>query len=224
MVRAIHTCRQSESTMNIMPSQFNLLPISNPETIASQSNASDQSLNAGAIKIQPLLPEPRDFKPTAKNSREFRNALGCFATGVTLVTVADEGVPLGITVNSFASVSLDPALVLWSPAKSSARFTRFESAQHYAIHVLSRTQAELATEFAKNAQSFDHCNWHWSEHNVPLIDNCVARFECERVVSHDGGDHAIVVGQVLRAANFGGDPLVFVGGQFGRFVEANPQV
>jgi len=159
-----------------------------------------------------------EFVPSAENAKQFRNALGCFGTGVTIVTAADGNIALGITVNSFASVSLDPALVLWSPAKASFRFSKFESAQHYAIHVLDESQADLAAEFARQAQSFEHCAWHWSDAGVPLIENCVARFECERISSHDGGDHAIVVGKVLRAANFGGEPLMFVGGQFGRFI------
>lgn len=158
------------------------------------------------------------FVPTAENARELRNALGQFGTGVTIVTTSDDTTPLGITVNSFASVSLNPALVLWSPAKSSYRFAHFESAPHYAIHVLDHSQADLASQFARDAKSFDHCDWHWSEHGVPLIDDTVARFECERMSSHDGGDHAIVVGRVQRAVNFGGNPLMFVGGEFGKFI------
>ncbi len=162
-----------------------------------------------------------EFVPNADNSRDFRNALGCFGTGVTIVTAADGDTPYGITVNSFASVSLNPALVLWSPAKSSERFVTFESASHYAIHVLDHAQSELASQFARSSRDFNHCEWNWSDNGVPLIDGTVARFECERVSSHDGGDHAIVVGRVTRAANFGGDPLMFVGGQFGRFVGAH---
>lgn len=162
--------------------------------------------------------ESIEFVPGADNLRQFRNALGCFGTGVTIVTSADGKSPLGITVNSFASVSLDPALVLWSPARSSSRFAQFESARHYAIHVLDHSQAALAAAFARDAQSFEHCDWRWSDNGVPLIENSVARFECERISSHDGGDHAIVVGKVLRAANFGGEPLMFYGGQYGRFI------
>lgn len=169
-------------------------------------------------QISAMNDESTEFVPDAGNSRQFRNALGCFGTGVTIVTTAYGGTPLGITVNSFASVSLDPALVLWSPAKQSYRFAQFESAQHYAIHVLDQSQADLSARFARDAQSFDQCAWRWSDNKVPLIENCVARFECQRMSSHDGGDHAIVVGKVLRAANFGGEPLMFFGGQYGRFV------
>jgi len=181
-------------------------------------------MNCSQVNCCQVLPRTCDdsaeFVPTVDNSREFRNALGQFGTGVTIVTTADKDAPFGITVNSFASVSLDPALVLWSPAKSSYRFNLFESAQHYAIHVLDHSQAELASQFARNARSFEHCDWHWSDNGVPLIDNTVARFECQQISSHDGGDHAIVVGKVLRAANFGGNPLMFVGGEFGTFVGA----
>lgn len=164
---------------------------------------------------------PQEFTPTPETSREFRSALGQFGTGVTIVTAVDaEGTPIGITVNSFASVSLNPALVLWSPAKASKRFHSFESASNYAIHVLDQSQTELASRFARNAYCFDQCTWRWSEDGVPLLEKAAARFECERVSSHDGGDHAIVVGRVIRAANFGGDPLMFVGGEFGRFISA----
>ena len=164
--------------------------------------------------------KPLEFIPGSGNSREFRNALGQFGTGVTIVTTSSEQGPIGITVNSFASVSLDPALVLWSPAKRSRNFSIFESAPHYVIHVLSHAQAELASKFARDPQSFNHCDWHLGENNNPLIENTVARFECERMHSHDGGDHAIVVGRVLRAANYGGEPLMFVGGEYGRFTGA----
>jgi len=170
------------------------------------------------LNMRPAMnDESIEFVPGSQNQREFRNALGCFGTGVTIVTTADAQTPLGITVNSFASVSLDPALVLWSPARSSSRFVHFETAKHYAIHVLDHSQASLAAAFARDAMSFEQCEWRWSDHGVPLIENSVARFECEKISSHDGGDHAIVVGKVLKAANFGGEPFMFFGGQFGRF-------
>lgn len=157
------------------------------------------------------------FEPNSDNKRDLRNALGLFGTGVTIVTTAVDGKPVGITVNSFTSVSLDPALVLWAPAKASQRFATFEAAPHYAIHVLEHSQTDLAYLFARDAEDFGTCNWQWNEHGVPVIDKAVARFECERLSSHDGGDHAIVVGRVLQATNFGGEPLMFVNGEFGRF-------
>lgn len=164
--------------------------------------------------------QPLAFTPCPGNSREYRNALGQFGTGVTIVTTSTYEGPIGITVNSFASVSLDPALVLWSPAKGSRYFTTFESARHYAIHVLDHAQEDLAARFARDAHSFNYCEWHTGDNGNPLIEHTVARFECERLHSHDGGDHAIVVGRVLKAANFGGEPLMFVGGEFGRFTGA----
>lgn len=174
---------------------------------------------SGLNLMQAIPNDSIEFTPNAENSRQFRDALGCFGTGVTIVTTSDNNTPLGITVNSFASVSLDPALVLWSPAKASSRFVQFESATHYVIHVLDQSQSSIANAFAKNAQSFDECEWRWSDNGVPLIENVMARFECKRVASHDGGDHAIVVGQVERAANFGGEPLLFCGGRYGSFNE-----
>jgi len=145
------------------------------------------------------------FTPSAENSRDFRNALGRFGTGVTIVTTSDGDKPLGITVNSFSSVSLDPALVLWSVAKTSYRYDHFKSASHYAIHVLDHKQADLAMQFAKDAQSFSECDWLLSDAGVPLIEHCNARFECQRVSVHDGGDHSIVVGKVVHALDNGGD-------------------
>jgi flavin reductase (DIM6/NTAB) family NADH-FMN oxidoreductase RutF len=158
-----------------------------------------------------------EFVPTPETKRDFRKALGQFGTGVTIVTTANAGKPIGITVNSFTSVSLDPALVLWAPAKASLRFPTFEAAPHYAIHVLEQSQTDLAYQFSREADNFSNCDWQWNENGVPVINKAVARFECERLSSHDGGDHAIVLGRVLRAINFGGDPLMFVSGEFGRF-------
>ncbi|MEP0565440.1 MAG: flavin reductase family protein, partial [Paracoccaceae bacterium] len=88
------------------------------------------------------------FRPDADDPKAFRNALGSFATGVTIVTCNSTHGPLGITANSFASVSLDPPLVLWSPARASKRFAAFETAEHFAIHVLSEDQKDFCNVFA----------------------------------------------------------------------------
>ncbi|MCL4105231.1 UNVERIFIED_CONTAM: hypothetical protein GTU68_055362 [Idotea baltica] len=127
---------------------------------------------------------------------------------------------MGMTANSFASVSLDPALVLWSPAKSSARFAIFAAAKHYAIHVMREDQLALAGMFAKNGQSFDHCDWAISDNGTPLLQDCLARFECVSEAQHDAGDHVILVGRVQRARLCDGNPLLFAGGKYGRFNEA----
>ncbi|WP_114285390.1 flavin reductase family protein [Candidatus Halocynthiibacter alkanivorans] len=158
---------------------------------------------------------PVAFAPEPSNTRQLRDAFGRFATGVTVVTAASADGPVGIAANSFSSISLDPALVLWAPAKTSRRFPYFEAAEHYAIHVLSAEQAELCQGFAQNAHAFDSIPHTVNEHGVPLIDDCLARFECTKTASYDGGDHLIVVGEVDRAEMRDGDALTFYSGKYG---------
>ncbi len=148
------------------------------------------------------------------SKRDLRDALGRFATGVTVVTTMTAQGPLGITANSFASVSLAPPLVLWSPARHSRRFPAFESASHFAVHVLSVDQRPLAEAFARPGDG-----WPGPEHaqgigDVPLLGGCTARFECRHESAHDGGDHLIVVGEVLRLTEADLPPLVFHRGRY----------
>jgi flavin reductase (DIM6/NTAB) family NADH-FMN oxidoreductase RutF len=147
--------------------------------------------------------------------RELRNALGCFATGVTVVTTMTDRGPIGITANSFASVSLDPPLVLWSPARRSSRFPAFEVATHFAIHVLAEDQRALADDFARSASPFDARPWTPGRGGAPLLDGCAARFECAHAAGYDGGDHLIVVGEVLAFTHSDARPLIFHRGGYG---------
>lgn len=151
------------------------------------------------------------------NPRAFRDALGRFATGVTLVTCTTSAGPMGFLANSFAAVSLDPALVLWSPAKSSSRFAHFAQAQHYAIHVLDAAHADWLPRFGREGAGFHGLSHEMSSEGVPVIHGALARFDCVQHATHDGGDHLIVVGRVLRAAYREGEPLVFSQGAYGRF-------
>jgi flavin reductase (DIM6/NTAB) family NADH-FMN oxidoreductase RutF len=155
--------------------------------------------------------------PGPDSERQFRDALGRFATGVTLVTCDSDIGPLGITANSFASLSLAPPLVLWSPARSSRRFHAFTAARHFAIHILRDDQLDLARAFTHHGQAWDHVDWRASPDGVPLIDDVLARFDCRLHAIHDGGDHAIVVGEVTAATMGEGTPLVFAGGGYGGF-------
>lgn len=157
------------------------------------------------------------FKPGPDTVRLFRDALGRFATGVTVVTCPSDLGPLGITANSFASLSLSPPLVLWSPARASRRFQAFIDAPHYAIHVLSKAQHDLCDRFATQGHDFSGLDWTENAQSVPLFPNCLARFECRRHATHDGGDHAIVVGHVDAAEIGKGEPLLFAGGRYGGF-------
>ncbi|SNX67574.1 flavin reductase (DIM6/NTAB) family NADH-FMN oxidoreductase RutF [Cereibacter ovatus] len=165
------------------------------------------------------MPDEAAFAPDA-DSRAFREALGRFATGVTVVTVLTDDGPAGMTANSFASVSLDPPLVLWSPARSSSRFDWFAGAAHFTIHVLDADQQDLAARFTRGGAGFDGLAYRANPEGVPLLPTPLARFDCSRHAIHDGGDHAIVVGRVLRATMRQGDPLLFAQGRFGRFQPA----
>lgn len=145
---------------------------------------------------------------------ELRRTLGAYATGVTLVTTLTERGPLGITANSFASVSLDPPLVLWSPARKSKRFPAFEAASHFAIHILAADQRWIAERFAREGDNFDGLPTEPGLGDAPLIDGCAARLECAHSARHDGGDHLIVVGEVQRHQAWDRPPLVFCNGAF----------
>lgn len=165
------------------------------------------------------LHRPETFAPDAETQKDFRNALGRFGTGVTVITcMTDEG-PLGITANSFASLSLDPPLVLWSPGKFSRRYGAFTAARHFAIHVAGADQLPLCEGFAKDADFFHSVDWEENAQGVPVLDGWLARFECDKVAQHDGGDHAIVVGHVTRVQTRPGAPLVFFEGRYGSFEE-----
>lgn len=160
------------------------------------------------------------FVPGPDTARDFRDALGRFATGVTVVTCRDaDDRPLGITANSFASLSLDPPLVLWSPARASRRFKAFEAAEHFAIHVLSEPQFALCRQFALDGHDFSGLDWHENPEGVPVIDSSLAHFECQRHAIHEGGDHAIIVGRVSAASMTDDAPLIFAKGSYGRFTD-----
>lgn len=153
------------------------------------------------------------FDP-ADDPRGFRDALGSFATGVTVVTTASDDGPVGITANSFASVSLDPPLVLWSPAKDSKRFRYFAEAKRFAIHVLDGHQQQVCNGFTRDKAAFDGLDWVTGADGVPHIRGCLARFECALEAQHDAGDHLIIVGRVERVAFRPGIPLLFQAGRF----------
>ena len=157
------------------------------------------------------------FVPGADNHRAFRNALGSFTTGVTVVTAMTAEGPIGMTVNSFASVSLDPPLVLWSPAKSSSRYGAFTGARHFAIHVLGADQDHLSAAFTRGGNGFGGIEVRFNDEGVPVLPGTLARFECVEQAQHDAGDHTIIIGRVLRVAHRQGEPLCFSGGRFGRF-------
>ncbi|MCR8725054.1 flavin reductase family protein [Frigidibacter sp. SLM-1] len=157
------------------------------------------------------------FTPGPETVHDFRHALGRFATGVTVVTAQGAKGPVGITANSFASVSLDPPLVLWSPARASRRFEVFAGAAGYAIHILDAEQADLCRHFVRHGHAPEGMVWGKGEGGLPVLPDCLARFDCRAEAAHDGGDHLILVGRVTRAVVREGAPLVFLGGHYGSF-------
>lgn len=160
----------------------------------------------------------KSFTPGPEHAGELRAALGQFTTGVCVVTCATDAGPLGMTVNSFTSVSLNPPLLLWCPAKVSLRHDAFVAAQSFAIHILSDTQRPLAEAFARDGDVFTLCDWTLGGHDVPLIQDTTARFECTLENTIDAGDHTVVLGQVSRVTTSDTTPLAFGRGQFGQFV------
>ncbi len=157
------------------------------------------------------------FVPGESDARQLRSALGAFTTGVAVVTVMGADGPTGITINSFASVSLTPPLVLWSIDRASARHGLFTGAEHSVIHILDAEQDDIMRRFTRGGAGFQDLDWSLNAQNAPVIHNTLARFECTRASQHDEGDHTILIARVLRAAHREGEPLCFSRGAFGRF-------
>jgi flavin reductase (DIM6/NTAB) family NADH-FMN oxidoreductase RutF len=151
------------------------------------------------------------------SSRELRDALGRFATGVCLVTAIDgEGRALAITVNSFASVSLEPPLILWSVQKDSDLYEVFAFAEHFAIGVLSEAQEAHSTAYSlKDGHHLDAGHFTLGENGAPLITGALVNFECGLERALDGGDHTILLGRVTRVVEGDAEaPLLFFGGAY----------
>ncbi len=156
--------------------------------------------------------QPPDFSP-----RDFRAALGMFATGVTIVTARnDDGEPVGLTASSFNSVSLDPPLVLWSLSQAAGSMAVFANGRHYAIHVLSASQKALAERFAaRGVDRWAGLPFADGVGGAPLLEGCVATFECFNRSQYTEGDHVIFVGEVERCrCDPAGSPLLYHGGRF----------
>jgi 3-hydroxy-9,10-secoandrosta-1,3,5(10)-triene-9,17-dione monooxygenase reductase component len=148
--------------------------------------------------------------------RSFRNALGSFVTGVTVITTRDDhGIDYGVTANSFNSVSLDPPLVLWSLARSSSSLAAFKNANEFSIHILAAEQTAVSARFAqRGTDKFAGLEFDRSNKGTPLLRDCSARFICRPAYAYDGGDHLIFVGEVLDFQHHATAPLAFHGGDY----------
>ena len=151
------------------------------------------------------------------SSTEFRHALGMFATGVTIVTArAASGELIGLTANSFNSVSLSPPLVLWSLSRLAGSMGAFSAGSHYAINILSADQQALARQFAtKDIDRFAGVAFSQGAGGAPVLEGSVASFECFNRSQYEEGDHVIFVGEVERCSHrTGASPLLFHGGRY----------
>ncbi len=149
---------------------------------------------------------------------ELRRVFGMFATGVTIVTARDpEGGYVGMTVNSFTSVSLDPPLVLWCLDRAAWSLPAFVGSGAYAVNVLAAGQEELSNRFARRGEDkFAGLEVTEGHGGAPLLPGCLAHLQCRLVDTHEAGDHLVLVGEVVEADASGGEPLLFFGGRYGR--------
>jgi flavin reductase (DIM6/NTAB) family NADH-FMN oxidoreductase RutF len=156
---------------------------------------------------------------TGHDPRTLRDALGCFATGVTVVTCLDEGGrPVGLTANSFTSVSLDPPLLLVCIGKTTASASALVRASHFAVNVLQTGQQPASIRFSTRAEDrFGTTPWSRGEAGAPILQNSLGVFECDAHAVHDGGDHHILIGQVVKASfDASLDPLLYFRGKYRR--------
>jgi flavin reductase (DIM6/NTAB) family NADH-FMN oxidoreductase RutF len=160
----------------------------------------------------------KDGKLMTIDQREYRNAVGCFATGVTVITTLDGGGGrIGITANSFSSLSLDPPLVLFCVDAKINSFEAFESCEYFNVNVLAENQMELSNTFARSSDD----KWGGIEHGYgdngsPVLENAIAVLECEKHAMYEGGDHMIMVGKVTKLTYEANDcrPLIYFKGSY----------
>lgn len=152
----------------------------------------------------------------AFDATTFRRTLGMFATGITVITARNrDGSLIGLTVNSFNSVSLDPPLIIWSLANTSSVREALETCEYYAVNVLARDQMEISNLFAsKTADRFKDVEWEAGLGGAPVLAGCCAVFEVRNTLRYPGGDHVIFVGEVERCDRSEREPLIFFNGRY----------
>lgn len=177
----------------------------------ARSSESERSAVSESAAIDPL---------------EFRKTLGCFTTGVTVITTrSGEGEPIGVTANSFNSVSLDPPLVLWSLARKSRSLEAFEAATHWAVHILSESQEGLSNRFARSGEDkFSGIEVEQGVADTPLFPGCTARLQCRTMFKYEGGDHVIFVGEVVDFERSEEPPLVYHAGKYALATQRSPRL
>lgn len=190
------------------------------EDAANVINDTPDELNGALIdflerRVPRTFPEYR----AGSDARTLRDAMGLFATGVTIVTTYDaDGKPIGLTANSFTSVSLNPPLLLVCIAKTAGSLRCFEANERFAINVLQIGQQPASDRFARRGEDrFADTQWEPGEFGSPVLHNSLTNFECKRYDIYEGGDHIILVGEVLKAQfEPRRDPLLYFRGKYRR--------
>ncbi len=170
-----------------------------------------------AVALPSATPQaPGGEAERAPEARRLRAALGRFTTGVTIVTALDAaGERIGLTVNSFNSLSLEPPLVLWSLRRESPSAAAFAAARHFAVNVLAESQLAVSRRFAaRKADRFEEGDWGRGLHGLPVLAGAAAVFECETASSQDAGDHLLFIGRVLACSDTAVAPLLFQAGHY----------
>lgn len=160
-----------------------------------------------------------EMKNNLEKINLFKDAMANYPTGVNVITTTDkDGVPYGLTVNSFASVSLDPLLVLWSIDHGVSTYDVFSETEKYAVNILGGEQTDLAWLFAgKEENRFEHCDWKMSAHELPIIDGVIATLECKLYKKVIAGDHLIMIGEVIDIHAKIDNPLLYHGRKLAAF-------
>jgi flavin reductase (DIM6/NTAB) family NADH-FMN oxidoreductase RutF len=187
-----------------------------PDTLSDPAETADAVILAF---LEQQAPRDALHYQAGSDPRTLRDALGCFATGVTVVTTLDEaGQPVGLTANSFSSVSLDPPLILFCLARSSSNLARFQRAEHFAINVLHIGQQPMSGAFARSsAERFDGVAWETWDTGAPILSGSLASFECATHQVVEAGDHLVFIGRVTRARfEPRRDPLLYFRGRYRR--------
>lgn len=162
------------------------------------------------LKSQQLKPINR------QEPREIRNLLGQFATGVTIMTTrGQQGRNVGMTANSFSSLSLDPPLILWSISKTAPSYTDFVKCQHFAVHMLAQEHHQLSSHFARGAEDkFAGMAYQMVEQGIPVLEDTLATLICRNVQQYEGGDHTILIGEIEYYQQVAREPLLFFAGRY----------
>ena len=165
--------------------------------------------------VEPFRRDAVEEGDPAADSKAFRRCLGQFSTGVGVMTTVANGEPVGVTANSFSSLSMDPPLVLWSIAHTSRSSAAFKNAKHFAVNILAVEQVEYSQRFASPAQNkFEGVDWRSGVLGSPILPNVLASLECALETTLQGGDHVILIGRVKKYSRYAGNALLYAQGRY----------